>query len=40
MDILIGTKNQYKIEEMISFLGNDDNIKIHHLDEDTRKNNY
>lgn len=31
MDILIGTKNQYKIEEMVSFL--DNNIKIHYLDE-------
>ena len=33
MDILIDTKNQYKIEEMISLLGNNNNIKIHRLNE-------
>jgi XTP/dITP diphosphohydrolase len=33
MDILIGTKNQYKIGEMISFLYGLNNIKIHDLDE-------
>ncbi len=33
MDILIGTKNQYKIEEMISFLEGLDDVKIHNLDE-------
>lgn len=33
MDILIGTKNAYKKEEMIWFLGGSPKIKIHSLDE-------
>lgn len=33
MDILIGTRNEYKKNEMIWFLGNNSNIKIHFLDE-------
>lgn len=33
MDILIGTKNPYKVEEMISLLNGIKNIKIHYLDE-------
>ena len=33
MDILIGTKNPFKTEEMISLLDDLKNIKIHYLDE-------
>jgi len=33
MDILIGTRNQYKATEMVLFLGNFPNINIHYLDE-------
>lgn len=33
MDILIGTKNQYKATEMVSFLGNLLGVKIHFWDE-------
>lgn len=37
MDILIGTKNPYKAEEMISLLDGIKNLKIHYLDEITNK---
>jgi len=30
MDILIGTKNQYKATEMVSFLGNFPDVKVHY----------
>jgi len=33
MDILIGTRNQYKLTEMVNFLKGLDEIKIHYLDE-------
>lgn len=33
MDILIGTKNQYKATEIISFLGNQPGVEIHFWDE-------
>jgi inosine/xanthosine triphosphate pyrophosphatase family protein len=33
MDILIGTKNQYKATEMASLLGNQSGVKIHLWDE-------
>lgn len=33
MDILIGTKNQYKTTEIVSFLGNFPRVKVHFWDE-------
>lgn len=33
MDILIGTKNQYKVTEMVSFLGNFPDVEVHYWDE-------
>lgn len=33
MEILIGTKNQYKATEMVSFLGNLSNVNIHLLED-------
>ena len=33
MDILIGTKNQYKVTEMVSFLGNLPGINVHFWEE-------
>jgi len=33
MDILVGTRNQYKLTEMVNFLKGLDEIKIHYLDE-------
>ena len=33
MDILIGTKNQYKATELVSFLGNHHGVNIHFWEE-------
>jgi inosine/xanthosine triphosphate pyrophosphatase family protein len=33
MEILIGTKNQYKATEMVSFLGNHPGVNIHSWEE-------
>lgn len=33
MDILIGTKNQYKATEIVSFLGNYPKVNVHFLEE-------
>ncbi len=33
MDILIGTRNSYKVGEMVSFLDGASDVKIHYLDE-------